>query len=156
MSDRDHISLKTTLAAAICQLLGIPHEHAKLMTADQVISLIARDHYPIRRDDGLKLGMTVEEVDHHSNIFIRSIMAHRTKTADIDQPAIAKTKRTHIKLAQHAAVMAAKTGQTEQLAAALEPLADKKRARPKHKIKSRGFQQGHRPLRSRNNFERRA
>lgn len=156
MTDRSHISLKTKLAAAICELLAIPHEHAKLITEDQVLSLVNWDHYPIRRHDGLVLGMTVAEVDHHSNIVPKTIMAHRKKTAEIDQPQIAKTKRTHITQAQHAAVMAAKTGQIDQLAAALEPLADKKRARPKAKIPSRPFPKGHRPLRSRSSLERRA
>lgn len=155
MASRDHLSLTTLLAAAIRDLLGVPYEHAKLMTAEQMISLVHRDHYPIRRDDGLKLGMSVEEVDHHSNITLRTIMAHREKTAAVDIPQIAKTKRTHIALAKHAAVMAAKTGQTDQLAAALAEIADPKRARPKRKIQSRGFPKVHRPLRSRNTFERR-
>lgn len=156
MSSRDHIGIKTKLAAAICEMLAIPHEHAQIMTADQVLSLVNWDHFPIRRDDGLKLGMSVAEVDHHSNIVPKTIMAHREKTAGIDQPQIAKTKRTHIALAKHAAVMAAKAGQVDELAAALAPLADKSRARPKRKIPSRGFPKGHRPLRSRNTFERRA
>lgn len=155
MSRRDHLSLKTKLAAAICELLAIPHEHAKLMHADQVLSLVHWDHYPIRRDDGLKLGMAIEEVDHHSNIVPGTIMAHRKKTAEVDIPQIAKAKRTRIAEARHAAVMAAKTGQTEQLADALAKLADPKRAQPKRKIQSRGFSKVHRPLRSRNTFERR-
>lgn len=153
---REHISTKTVLAAAICQLLEIPHEHAKLMHEEQVISLIHRDHYPVRRADGLAMGMTVEEVDHHSNIFLRPIMSHREKTAREDIPQMAKSKRVRLKQAKHAAAIAAKTGQsTDGLAAALAPLSDPSRARPKPKraIQSRGFTPGRRPLRSRNTFQ---
>ena len=93
MSRRDHISLTTKLAAAICIVLDIPHEHQKLMTADQVLSLVQWDHWPIRRDDGLALGMSLEEVDRFSNLFPRPIMAHREKTSKIDIPQIAKSRR---------------------------------------------------------------
>jgi len=80
-------------AAAICIVLDIPYEHQKLMTADQVLSLVQWDHWPIRRDDGLALGMSLEEVDRFSNLFPRPIMAHREKTAKIDIPQIAKSRR---------------------------------------------------------------
>lgn len=154
MSTRDHISLTTVLAAAIRELLEIPYEHAKLMSAEQMISLITRDHYPIRRDDGLKLGMSVEEVDHHSNITLRTIMAHREKTAKIDAPAIAKTKRIIAGTAVHNALMASKAGDYEGAAKILASAPKPKRKGPK--IPSRPFSQGHRPLRSRNTFDRRA
>lgn len=150
MSGREHISLKTKLAAAICTLLEIPHEHQQLMSADQVLSLVQWDHYPIRRDDGLKLGMSVTEVDHHSNIRPLSIMAHREKTAKIDIPQINKSRRCRENEARRAAVMAAKSGNPDQIAAALEPLADPRRARPKpkRKIPSRPFpKKGERKMR---------
>lgn len=139
---RDHIPIKTLLASAICELLSIPHDHAKLMTADQVISLINRDHYPVRRDDGLKLGMSVEEVDHHSNIALRPIMAHREKTAKIDQPQIAKGNR----------LRKARAALDHFLATGEKP----ERPKFKRKIPSRPFSKQHRPLRSRSSFERRA
>jgi len=135
MSAREHIPLKTLLASAICALLEIPHEHAKLMTADQVISLVQRDHYPIRRSDGLALGMTVAEVDHHSNIVLRSIMAHRHKTATVDIPQIAKSKRIRRRQAEHREKMQLGLVRTIALR--------------KRKIPSRPFPKGHRPLRSR-------
>lgn len=140
MGKRDHISLETLLASAICQLLAIPHDHAKLMSAAQVISLIHRDHYPIRRDDGLKLGMTIAEVDHHSNITLRPIMAHREKTAKIDIPQINKSKR--LRAAQEALNRYMSTGEKP-------PIPTRK------KIPSRPFAKGHRALRSRSSFERR-
>lgn len=105
MSRREHISLKTKLAAALCVILDIPHEHQKLMTEDQVLSLAQWDHYPIRRIDGLALGMSTEEVDRFSNIGARPIMAHREKTAKVDLPQMAKSQRNRDAEAEHHAVM---------------------------------------------------
>ena len=90
MSARAHISLKVKLAAALLQLrddagaLLIPYEHAKLMTADQVCSLFAFDHYPIRHaDDG---------PSEPWNLVPRMIPAHREKTAKVDAPAMARDR----------------------------------------------------------------
>lgn len=153
MSKRDHISLKTKLAAALLMLrddetgeLLIAHEHAKLLVAEQIISLFQADHYPIRKDDG--------GPDEPWNLTFRLIVAHRKKTAKIDIPQMAKSARLRSKEAHHAAVMAAKTGQIETLAAALAPLADPARARPKRKIANRPFPKGHRPMQSRNTLRR--
>lgn len=88
---RDHIRADVLLAAALLQLVDkngvrlIPHEHAKLMTADQIISLYQRDHYPIRKADG--------GPDEPWNITWTGIMAHRHKTATKDIPEVAKQKR---------------------------------------------------------------
>lgn len=145
MSTRDHISLTTKLAAAICELLAIPHEHAKLMSEDQVLSLVQWDHYPIRKADGGE--------DKHYNIVPKTIMAHREKTSEIDVPQIAKAKRIRANGALHEAALASKAG-NYQLAAQILATAPK----PKHpgrKISSRPFPKGHRPLRGRNSFERR-
>lgn len=134
---RDHISLKTKLASAICLILGIPHEHQELMAVDQVLSLVNWDHFPVRRDDGLKLGMTVEQLDHHSNITPKTIMAHRKKTAEIDRPQISKAGRCRRTAAIHQAKLALKSGNTGAADAALREVADKKRTQPKRKIQSR-------------------
>jgi hypothetical protein len=111
VSRRDHISNTTKLAAALCVILDIPHEHQLLMTAEQVLSLVQWDHWPIRRDDGLKLGMMVGEVDGFANLFARPIMAHREKTATIDQPQMAKSRHIRVAQAEHQAAMASKFGQ---------------------------------------------
>lgn len=153
MSARDHINLSTVLAAAIRELLGIPYEHAKLMSAEQMISLVHRDHFPIRRDDGLKLGMSVEEVDHHSNIHLRSIIEHREKTATVDAPAIAKIRDVRTSEAIHRAAMASKAGDYKLSAEILASAQKKSRLKPKRKIPSRGFPKIHRPLRGRSTFE---
>jgi hypothetical protein len=63
----------------------IEWEHAKLMSAEQIVSLFQFDHYPIRHEAG---GPT-----EPWNLQPRLIMAHRVKTATIDVPEIAKIKR---------------------------------------------------------------
>lgn len=87
------MNLKTKLAAALLKLGDVPHEHAKQMTADQVICLYQFDHYPIRKCDG--------GPDEPWNLVPRLIKEHRTKTATIDQSQIAKGKRIRRKWAAH-------------------------------------------------------
>ena len=130
------------LAAALCALKGpdgqrlIPHDDAKKMTAEQVISLFHFNHHPIPHAEG---GPLV-----HWNLDPELIPAHRDMTAKVDVPGIAKRKRVAQGQERHLARMAAKaTG---------EAIAD---VRPRgSKLQSRGFQPGHRPLRSRNNLRR--
>jgi hypothetical protein len=134
---RAHIPLKTKLAAALCVVFQIPHDHAEAMSADEVLSLAHWDHYPVPKAENGS--------DHHSNLYPRLIHEHRARTAAIDLPGIAKRKRVSRAHSHHQAVMASKATGDETPAA----------ARRGRKIQSRGFQQGHRPLRSRNNLRRR-
>lgn len=95
MSARAHIPLKEKLAAALSQMLRddgngklvpiIPYDDAKQMTADQILSLFAWDHYPIRKVDG--------GADRHFNLVPRLIGEHRTKTATVDVPQMRKADR---------------------------------------------------------------
>lgn len=108
MSRRAHITLKTKLAAALCQMLRpnaegvlvpvIPYEDAKLMSEEQVLSLFHFDHYPIRKENG--------GPDSHWNLTPRPIPEHREKTGNIDVPQIAKSKRIR---ARHAGVQKPRT-----------------------------------------------
>lgn len=92
---RKAISLKTKLCAALCQMLRpdetgklvpiIPHEDALRLSEDQILSLFQWDHYPIRKEAG--------GADAHYNLQPLLIVEHRTKTATVDQPQIAKIKR---------------------------------------------------------------
>jgi hypothetical protein len=88
---RKVISHAVELAAALLQLRDdngeryVPHEHAKLMTAAQIISLFQRDHYPIRVADG--------GANEPWNIEWRIRSEHKAKTAKIDQPELAKQRR---------------------------------------------------------------
>jgi hypothetical protein len=97
---RNRIPLPVQLAAALCQLVDakgerlIPHEHAKLMTPDQVISLFQRDHYPIPK------ASPFNGPDEHWNIEFRLIAGHAHKTnkdngtGRSDRKVIARTRKT--------------------------------------------------------------
>jgi hypothetical protein len=95
MSARTHISLKTKLAAALLQMLRddgtgklipvIAYDDAKLMTADQILSLYEWDHHPIRHADG--------GPSEPWNLVPRPIVEHRRKTATQDAPEMAKGRK---------------------------------------------------------------
>jgi hypothetical protein len=78
-------TLKNKLASTLLTLWAIPHEHAKQMTDDQVISLFEFDHWPIPYAEG---GETIG-----SNLLPMFIGNHRIKTRFTDVPGIAKRKR---------------------------------------------------------------
>lgn len=92
---RKAIPLKTKLAAALLTMrrpndageleLIIPHEDAKHMSAEQIISLFQWDHYPIPHAHG--------GPDEAWNLEPRPIAEHRKKTAAVDQPMMAKVDR---------------------------------------------------------------
>lgn len=84
---RDHIRLTEKLASALAHLAGIPYDHRELMTAEQVISLFHFDHDPIPH------APPYNGPDLHYNLTPRLITPHREKTAKVDVPRIAKTKR---------------------------------------------------------------
>src|SRR5262245_10583886 len=94
------MSRTVQLASALLQLGDVPHEHAKLMTAAQIISLYHFDHYPVRKSDGGPY--------EPWNLVPRLIAAHRAKTATYDQPEMAKERRIISAQTEHEARMAAK------------------------------------------------
>ena len=117
MTDRHrrHISLRTKLASALCQMMRpdengklvrvIDHETAKALTEDQVLSIFAYDHDPIpKHRDG---------PDTHWNLVPRPIPEHREKTAKVDVPGAAKDKRIMERQAEFRRKMLAKAGQDE-------------------------------------------
>lgn len=120
-SSRTKKVIEEELACALVHLLGIPREHAKLMTAEQVRSLVEFDHI-VHHAIG---GKTV-----HHNLTPRQILDHREKTHTIDRPQIRKTDRISDEEAAFRARMLAKSGQD-----APEPMKTK----PKAKIRSQGF-----------------
>jgi hypothetical protein len=130
-------SLRCRLAAALCALTDgegkrlIPHEHAKLMTEADVLSLFEWDHYPIRYIDGGPLA--------HWNLEPRLIMEHREKTAKVDAPQIAKNRSISDSEAIHKAQLASRAGDYAGAAALLSSVKRKTRLRPKAKIPSRPF-----------------
>jgi hypothetical protein len=98
MASRKHVSLKTKLAAALLQMTRltkrhggwevppiIPFSEAQRMTEDQIIALFHFDHYPIPHAQG--------GPDEPWNLVPTLRADHAEKTAKIDIPQIAKTKR---------------------------------------------------------------
>jgi len=94
MRRRGHISLKTKLAATLCEMVMpdgnggfvkiIPHDDAVKMSEDQVLSLFHFDHGLFHSQDG---------ADDFWNLTPMLILPHRAKTRQQDIPQIAKTKR---------------------------------------------------------------
>lgn len=131
---RDHISTETLLAAALLALGVVPYDDAKAMGETNLLSLFHFDHNIRHAEDG---------TDEFWNLTPMLIPAHRKKTAEIDVPSIAKTKR--LATARAALTMLLETGE--------KPPLPKRRSR---KIASRPFPKGHRPIRSRGFETRRA
>lgn len=103
---RGHISFKTKLVAALCQMrheidgkwvLILSHDDAKALSEDQVLSLFHWDHSVIpHAEDG---------PDVHWNLEPELIAPHRKKTATVDTPGIAKRKRVFTGHAEHTRTM---------------------------------------------------
>lgn len=138
MTARAKIPLKTKLCSALCQLVRydeaeaefvriIPHDKAKAMSEDEILAVFDWHHSPIpKAEDG---------PDVHWNLEPMEKAPHKQITTKVDVPRIAKNKRVRRKADEHQIRMAAKlTGASV-------------RERPKHRIPSRPFQKGHRPLR---------
>lgn len=85
---RKEPTLRDKLAATLRELLEIPYEHAKLMSADQIISLVTFDHIHHHA-----LNKHEPWVDEHWNLDPLLRGGHDIKTRTIDVPQIAKTKR---------------------------------------------------------------
>lgn len=93
---RAHISLRTKLASALCQIVRydeaqaefvrvIPHEEAKRLSEDEILSRFDFHHDPIpKAHDG---------PDVHWNLTPLEKALHRVITNTIDIPRIAKGKR---------------------------------------------------------------
>jgi hypothetical protein len=127
---RKQPTLTNKLASALLALGHIPHDHAKQMTDTQVISLFQWDHYPIpHAHDGPCVGW---------NLMPRFIPEHRVKTATIDVPMIAKTKRIKAKADAFKALMRAKVYvDVDKVIDAMANCYGK--PKPKRKIPSRPF-----------------
>lgn len=131
MRPRAHISLQTKLAAAVAQILALPHEHAMAMTEEQVLSLVQFDHYPRRKADGGE--------DAHFNLRVRPIPEHREKTAKIDVPQIAKSRRLRADQEQFRARLLAKQQGEERKPSKWpsRPFSQRKRKPKRRDAKSR-------------------
>lgn len=97
-------TLRDKLAAALAIIAGVPFEHRKVMTADQVISLFQFDHDPHPHTAPFN-GPSL-----HWNCTPRLILDHRHKTATKDVPMIYRVRRGVVARLQHEKTMAAKVG----------------------------------------------
>lgn len=135
MSKRGHISLETYLASALLALGLVPYDDAKAMGRTNFLSLFNLDHNILHSSEH-------PDRDEFWNLTPMLIPAHRKKTATIDVKVAAKSKR----------LRAARSALNTFLTTGVKP----PRPTNKRRIPSRPFSKGHRPLRSRSSFERRA
>jgi hypothetical protein len=129
---RKYVSLRKKLAAALSMLL--PQDvrddlRERRVPAKMVIGLFDQDHVVLHAFGG---------PDEWWNFTPMLRAPHRKKSAG-DTSIVAKSDRIKAEHDEHRRRM----------------LKPSRRRKPKGSIPSRGFQQGHRPLRNRNNFERR-
>lgn len=116
-------NLTEKLASALLMLTDehghrlIDREQAKAMTAKQIVGLFEFDHGVHR---------AIEGTNHPTNLTPRIYAEHRTKTAKIDVPQIAKTKRIARANNEYVNQMLRKTG------ADIAP-------RPRSRLQSRPF-----------------
>jgi hypothetical protein len=75
----------------------IDRQAAKQMTAEQIVAQFELDHWPVPVAFGGS--------NHPTNLHWKTKMQHREKTAKIDIPAIAKSKRLSKSHADHKSVM---------------------------------------------------
>lgn len=135
---RAHVPLKVKLAATLLQMKRmdangqlvrvISHEEAKSLTADQIISRFQFDHFPIPHAEG--------GPDAPWNIDPSPTPEHREKTAKVDVPQIAKSKRLRADEAEHQDAMASKGGDVLR-AAITRKRQQRSRWAPGRKIPSR-------------------
>lgn len=132
---RAHIPVNTKYASVLLQMRDcdcpriIPHEHAKLMSDDQIISLFHCDHDPIPHAEGGPAEAW--------NLTHRLIAAHREKTAKVDVPTIAKGKRLRRNEAEGSNRLLAKYGIKLTTTMSPELAASLQRPRRKAKIPAR-------------------
>lgn len=146
---RSHVSLKTKLAATLLALGHIPHEEAKLLTPDEIVSRFNFDHYPIRHEAGGPAAPW--------NLVPRLCAEHSRRTnvdngtGRSDRRDIARSRKIAGNHATFLESQAAKAGGEDPAVAAIRSLfpAKKRKARRKRKMRSRGFRKVHRPLQSR-------
>lgn len=81
---RAKINNKTKLASTLARMF-FTYEEAKMLSEDQILSLIVFDHDPVPHAEG--------GTDDFWNLTPSLIVPHREKTAKIDTPGIAKRKR---------------------------------------------------------------
>ena len=127
MPRRNRPTLTEQLAAALLALGHIPFEHAREMTAKQIIGLYQFDHWPIRVEAG--------GTNHPSNMRPLLIVAHRKKTA-ADNREIGKIRRVQVAQVEHDERMRAKqTGEPKRVSRwPSRPFPKREKKRRRHRF----------------------
>lgn len=129
-------------------------DHRPALT-DRPYDTAAGDFIPPQNDPAFIELIGAKE--HDQRTFGRKPDAAKTVTTrGSDTGERARTKDIRTSEAIHAAALASKAGDYRGAAQILATAPKPSRLKPRKKIQSRGFTKGHRPLRSRNTFERRA
>lgn len=137
---RKKIGLEEKLAAAVRVLLAIPYEHAKLMSATQMCSLVEWHH---------DIQHAIEPIDEHWNLTPLPIMDHRSRSPG-DAALVRKSNRVrdkhraHLVARDHQLVLADTIGDFLDRFEQQDALADGRwwshaEGRYKPPIQSRGF-----------------
>lgn len=139
-------SKDSKIAALLCLVFDIPHEHQKLMHEGHVLSLVQWDHFPIRYEAGGS--------NHFSNARPLLTKRHLEKTTKEDHPEMARGRDVRASVALHQAKLALKDGNHQAAGAILATVEKRGRLKPRSKMASRPFPKQHRPMQSRG-FQRR-
>jgi hypothetical protein len=127
-------------------------DHRPALT-DRPYDTEAGDFIPPQNDPAFIF--LIEKPEHDQRTFGRKAGAEKTVTtrgSDVGERARSRNIRDSERL--HQARLANKSGDHRRAAELRSSVEKKSRLKPKAKIQSRPFQQGHRPLRSRNNRRR--
>jgi hypothetical protein len=129
LAKRKNISLSEKLASALLDRVNpdgtpvIDREVAKTMTIKQILATVEYDH-------GVHVAIGGD--NHPTNLTPRTVADHRAKTAKIDIPQIAKTKRIEREQAEFRRKLLVKSGMVDDAPDFVVP-------KPKSKIQGLGF-----------------
>lgn len=86
-------SIKQIAAMFAARFLGLSHEETKRLTPDEILSRLQIDHYPVPFAIARDLGWEPGQYNHPSNLQPLLPADHGKKSAKVDTPQIAKSKR---------------------------------------------------------------
>lgn len=133
---RRNPSFKQIAAMFAARFLGLPHETAKQLTPDEILSRIQIDHYPVPFAIARDLGWAPDQYNHPSNLQPILPADHDKKSAKVDTPQIAKSKRVAAKHQETLARMASRMNAPAETEASDTPAPSRPEGR---KLQSRGF-----------------
>lgn len=138
---RRHPTLREKLAAILVLHYGIPRDIAKTMGVKRILALVQWDHYPVPWALGRDLGWNAGQVHHPTNLQPLFPEEHRIKSAKLDVPALAKTKRIAREFRRSRA--SCESPQTDDQSATSDRRSEARQPRPTRKVwGTRSFPKG--------------